>query len=352
MRRVLFTILALLILFTFSSCKSKLSNAAINPIAELPAASEAPSAPTDTPKAPTPTSLPDPTSTPAPTPVSTPAPTPTPTPKPTPAPTPKPTPTPEPPSEPINLDELNIPVEYQQLPYFNLNNALRYSRYKVKNPNWAYDKVILYVNIGLDNPFYTNVSPIEDTGRVDILVNKYHKLPKNFVPKLQELPASLCSPGVGKQYLRKDAKEAFEKMHFDAKQLGLNITAYGTYRSIKLQEDIWQRKVDSGRTIADVDSLNARGGHSEHHIGLAVDVIKNDYPVEKSEEFKWYKDNCHKYGFIIRYPKGKEHITGYKYEPWHLRYIGEELASKVYESGLTYEEYYEMVIAPAVAKSN
>ncbi|MDD4493754.1 MAG: M15 family metallopeptidase, partial [Eubacteriales bacterium] len=118
--------------------------------------------------------------------------------------------------------------------------------------------------------------------------------------------------------------------------------------SVKPQNYIWQREVKSGRAVADVDSLNARGGHSEHHTGLAVDVIISNYSVEKSDEFEWYKDNCYKYGFIIRYPKGKEIITGYAYEPWHLRYLGEDLAVLVYESGLTYEEYYELKIEPQI----
>lgn len=232
-----------------------------------------------------------------------------------------------------------------ELSYFNTDYYERYKDYKKRNPEMDYEQLILYVNIGLDNPFYTNVKTVTDTGSLTMLVNKYHKLPSDFVPELVELPQSLCSPGVGKQYLQKEALKAFKKMHLDAKESGLSITAYGTYRSIDLQDQIWQRAVNSGRTVEDVDSLNARGGHSEHNTGLAVDVIGNDYFVEKTKEYQWYKDNCHKYGFIIRYPEGMDHITGYAYEPWHLRYLGEDLAGLVYESGLTYEEYYELYIA-------
>jgi len=242
----------------------------------------------------------------------------------------------------ISLKEaLNkIPSEYQQLNYFNYEYAARYVGYKELNPDLDYEKVITYVNIGLDFPFYSNINTISDTNRIDVLVNKYNKLPDDFIPQLEQLPASICVPGTGNHYLRKEAKEAFEKMHNDAKKLGLNITAYGTYRSIELQDSIWNNKVKSGRSIENVDRLNARGGHSEHNTGLAIDVIKNDYTVENSTEYKWYKDNAHLYGFIIRYPKDKENITGYAYEPWHLRYLGPELATEVYNSGLTYDEYY------------
>lgn len=239
-----------------------------------------------------------------------------------------------------------IPDEYKNLPYYYPGKAKRYIEYSILNPDLEFEKAILNVNIGLDIPFYSDIRIIAEPDRIDVLVNKYHKIPDDYEPVLEELPAELCAKKGEMQYLRSEAKEAFERMHRDALELGLNITAFGTYRSIRLQYDIWNYKVNLGRSIEDVDRLNSRGGHSEHHTGLAVDVIKNSYMVEDTEEFEWYKDNAHKYGFIIRYPKGKEHITGYKYEPWHLRYLGEELATNIYESGLTYEEYYAVHIEP------
>jgi len=270
------------------------------------------------------------------------------TPKPTATPKPSATPRPASPSqESLPAEALaEIPQEYRQLAYYDQDKYERYQVYKANNPDFSYDKVILNVNIGLDNPFYSNIETIKDPGALNVLVNKYHKLPDNYAPELVEIPKELCAPGVAKQYLRKEAKEAFEKKHYDAKKLGLNITAYGTYRSIQTQHDIWNRKVNSGRSIEDVDKLNARGGHSEHNTGLAVDVIKNDYTMENTKEFAWFKDHAHEYGFIIRYPKEMEGITGYQYEPWHLRYLGVELATKVYNSGLTYEAYYAMEIEP------
>lgn len=281
----------------------------------------------------------------------------TPEPENTPLPTPKPTEKPkknEPDSSPVSdfpdveWESIVIPEEFLNLSYYYSAKHERYQRYKALNPDYDFDKAILYVNIGLDKPYYNDIREIKEPDRLDVLVNKYNKLPDNYKPQLEEIPSSLLAPGVGKQYLRKEAKEAFEKMHNDAKKLGLNITVYGTYRSIQTQHDIWNRKVKSGRTVEDVDRLNSRGGHSEHHTGLAVDVIKNDYTMESSKEFEWYKTNAHKYGFIIRYPKGKENITGYSYEPWHLRYLGPELATAVYESGLSYEEYYAIYIEPFI----
>jgi len=235
---------------------------------------------------------------------------------------------------------------YSDLPYFIEENTERYINYKRQNPGYSHEQVITYVNIGLDYDFYENVNMIENGHDITVLVNKYNKLPDDYKPELVQLDQSMCASGVGPQYLRKEAYEAFVKMRDDAAESGLNITAYGTYRSIQTQHSIWNNAVNSGRTIEDVDSLNARGGHSEHHTGLAIDVIKNNYSVEETDEFKWYSKNAHKYGFIIRYPKGKENITGYKYEPWHLRYVGPEIAKDIYEMDITYDEYYVQVLKP------
>jgi len=233
---------------------------------------------------------------------------------------------------------------YSQLPYYKEEYAERYYDYQVQNPDFTHEKVITDVNIGLDNDFYKNIKMLEDGYDITVLVNKYNKLPDDFKPELVELEPSMCAPGRGPQHLREEAAQAFIKMHEAAKQINLNITAYGTYRSISTQHAIWNNAVNSGRTIEDVDSLNSRGGHSEHHTGLAVDVVLNSYSVLNTGEYEWYKDKAHEYGFIIRYPEGKEHITGYNYEPWHLRYVGQEFAEDIYNSGLTYEEYYVTVI--------
>jgi D-alanyl-D-alanine carboxypeptidase len=240
--------------------------------------------------------------------------------------------------------------KYAAFSYYKSENALRYEEYGAENPDLDEKHVVANVNIGLDNPFYGLINEIQNHDDITVLVNKYNKLPDNYEPELKELEECYCVPGRGAQYLRKEAADAFKKMHEDAKKAGLNITAYGTYRSIPTQQRIWENAINSGRTKEDVDSLNSRGGHSEHHTGLAVDVVINDYSVLDTKEYKWYKDRAHEYGFIIRYPEGKENITGYKYEPWHLRYVGPEIAHEVYSSGLTYEEYYVTVIEPNMQK--
>lgn len=135
-----------------------------------------------------------------------------------------------------------------------------------------------------------------------------------------------------------EALSAFEKMRSDAKKEGLNIYISSGFRSYELQERVYNSYVrDYGQASA--DTFSARPGHSEHQTGLAFDLNSIDDSFTNTPECEWVKKNCHKYGFIVRYPKGKEQITGYKYEPWHIRYLGVDIATNVYKSGLCLEEY-------------
>lgn len=161
-----------------------------------------------------------------------------------------------------------------------------------------------------------------------LIANKKYPLPKDFAP--------------GES---KEARAAFEKMAQDAKKQGFELVAFSTYRSYEYQEMLYNQYVErDGKDNA--DRYSARAGYSEHQTGLAFDIgEKGREDLWLTEEFgespagKWLAENAHKYGFILRYPKGKEHITGYMYESWHFRYLGVELATKVKESGLTLEEY-------------
>ena len=155
-----------------------------------------------------------------------------------------------------------------------------------------------------------------------LIANKTYSLPEDY------------DPGE----LDEDAKNAFEEMKADALKDDIELWIQSGYRSYSLQEELYNRYVEEdGKEKA--DTYSARPGHSEHQTGFAMDLNIIDSSFEGTPEAIWIEENCYKYGFIIRYPKGKEKITGYMYEPWHLRYIGKENAKKVYESGLTLEEY-------------
>ena len=139
-----------------------------------------------------------------------------------------------------------------------------------------------------------------------------------------------------------DARLAFESMASDAKKEGYNIRVVSAYRSYGYQENLYNKYVLSdGKEKA--DTYSARPGYSEHQTGLVIDIDNTivDYNnFESTEEFKWMQENSYKYGYILRYPKDKEDITGYSYESWHYRYVGVNIAKYIHDSNITFDEYY------------
>ena len=184
---------------------------------------------------------------------------------------------------------------------------------------------------------------VKDAKYVDgiLIVNKTYPLPKDFVPKNTYKSAdglNYCS-----NCIDMDAYEQYKLMKADATSLGLNIWIQSGYRSYDLQESLYNKYVNrDGKEAA--DTYSARPGHSEHQSGLAFDLNTITDAFQYTDEGKWVNENCYKYGFILRYPKGKENITGYKYESWHLRYVGIELSSKLYNNGdwITLEEHFNL----------
>lgn len=187
--------------------------------------------------------------------------------------------------------------------------------------------------------FYQNINKIKDVNSNLILVNKFNQLPKNYIPyDLEKLDVKYAN---NYKYVKKEVKQEFEKLSEDARKLGYQIIAVSTFRSYGYQENLYQYYVlEKGKKYA--DNCSARPGHSEHQTGLAIDVMGEnmDYnKFEQSNAFAWMKTHAHKYGFILRYPSGKEHITGFKYEPWHYRYVGKKASKEIYQKQITLEEY-------------
>ena len=186
--------------------------------------------------------------------------------------------------------------------------------------------------------FYRNIKNIDTVNELT-LINKNNKLSPNYIPILKKINTAYAYDD---KYLTKKACDSFEKMAEYASKLGLKIVAVSAYRSYSYQEKLYNNYVlEKGIDYA--DKCSARPGHSEHQTGLALDIMgsNNDYNLfGESVEFDWVNKNAHKFGFIIRYKKNKEYITGFKYEPWHLRYVGCDVANYIYENDLTLEEYY------------
>ena len=226
----------------------------------------------------------------------------------------------------------------EKIKFFKKDNLNRYKEYKKNNPDMSNTDVVKYVNIGLDNPFYTNTKEAKNRDTFYILVNKYNYLDKDYVPK--DLVA------IDYTKLSKHVANAFTEMKNAAKNENLNIIAVSGYRSYSYQDRLYNKYAKADGTEK-ADTYSARAGFSEHQTGLAVDVSNEKLPYtqfEKTKEFEWMKENAYKYGFILRYQKEKENITGYMYESWHYRYVGIEISTYIQKNNITYDEYYVMFI--------
>ncbi len=221
----------------------------------------------------------------------------------------------------------------------------RYINYHTKMPGFTMQEVIYRVNLGLDYPFYENVSEIENPYELLVLVNKYHRLPPNFRQYNLVNMSPEYTVNDGKQYLLAGvAYEKFVQMSDAAKKEGLTLKVLSAYRTEDYQRGLYNNSAkNSGKTHA--DNYSARPGFSEHETGLAVDINSVRGAFENTSEFAWLQKHAHEYGFILRYQKGKEWITGYAYEPWHYRYVGADAARVIHEEGITYEEYYAKYIS-------
>ncbi len=154
-----------------------------------------------------------------------------------------------------------------------------------------------------------------------LIANKTYPLPQSYNPGLSS-----------------EVQSQLNIMFEAAKQDGINLFITSGFRSYNRQKELYNNYVKrDGKKAA--DTYSARPGHSEHQTGLAVDLNSTANSFANTPEAKWIAENSYKYGFIVRYPKGKEDITGYIYEPWHVRYLGVEKATEVFESGLCLEEF-------------
>lgn len=182
---------------------------------------------------------------------------------------------------------------------------------------------------------------------ITALVNKQYSLDEDYVPDdlvTVEVPTVLDDPEV--KQLREVAAHALQLMFNEAEESSIYLHARSGYRSYQTQVQLFKNYAEAHGEEA-ANRYSARPGQSEHQTGLVMDVTSESVNFQLEESFgetaegKWLSEHAHEFGFIIRYPKGEEDVTGYIYEPWHIRYLGEDMATKVYESGLTYEEYLE-----------
>ncbi|HHY82587.1 MAG TPA: M15 family metallopeptidase [Clostridiales bacterium] len=185
----------------------------------------------------------------------------------------------------------------------------------------------------------------ENPDAIDVLVNRTYILPSSYVPSNLVIPDVPFTPKSNYRLLREEAAAALEEMFKSALDDGIKLYAHSGYRSYINQKGIFQKNVSKYGSVEKASRISAKPGESEHQTGLAVDITSKSVNYKlvssfsRTAEGKWIAENAHKFGFIIRYPKDKEDITGFIYEPWHIRYLGVELATEVYNSGLTFEEF-------------
>lgn len=195
--------------------------------------------------------------------------------------------------------------------------------------------------------FYQNVITVSNPDSMLVLVNKNYALSEDYEPSDLVLPNVLSTDYNQNQniYLRKEAAMYLEQLFYAAQnEAGLTLLARSGYRSYQTQISLYDRYVSQNGTEK-ADTFSARAGHSEHQTGLAMDVTADSVNRQLVTDFGltpegiWLKENAHRFGYIIRYLEGREDETGYQYEPWHIRYVGVEAATEIYENNWILEQY-------------
>lgn len=174
-----------------------------------------------------------------------------------------------------------------------------------------------------------------------ILVNKTNVLRSDYTPKnLVKLNIEFLSDTSNEsRCMEKKAADSLEDLVATAKKENIILIGSSAYRSYKSQLRILKEETDK-KGVDYADKYVAKPGQSEHQSGLAIDVTNRVRCFDKtSKEAQWLANNAYKFGFILRYPDGKEDITGYNYEPWHIRYVGKDIAKEIYMKNITLEEY-------------
>lgn len=229
--------------------------------------------------------------------------------------------------------------------YYLDKNFEKYIEYKNYHEDTSYEDVIAIVNVHANVGWYNESYKSNTKDNYLIIVNKFYYLDENY--KRDDIQNVSLAYSYANNKASSIVIENFEEMRQDVEdKLGIHLMINSSFRSYSEQEEIYNefKKV----SLKYADSYAARPGFSEHQTGLAIDLTSLEHPLiddfKKSEEYQWLKENCHKYGFILRYPEGKEYITGYNTESWHFRYVGKEVATQIYNEGITFDEYYAYYI--------
>lgn len=220
----------------------------------------------------------------------------------------------------------------------------RHERYlNLVKDGYGYRDAVEMVNANADYDPYDYIVDADISDDILMIANKYYTL-NEYVP--DDLVSIDSAYGID-SYLREEVYKAYVKMADEASNDGLSLWITSAYRSYSKQYSLYNSYLENDPQYV-VDTYSSRPGFSDHQTGLTVDIIAPGYDLgtfEYSDECKWLKDNAYRFGFIMRYPEGKEDITGYTYESWHYRYVGENAALYIHNNGITFDEYYAYFVS-------
>lgn len=243
----------------------------------------------------------------------------------------------------VNNEKNDYVLDIIKEKYFLEKYLYEYLDYKKENKKTSNTDVVAIVNVRANKEWYDPKTVREtDLSKGNlILVNKFNYLKNDYEPS--NITSLDLSYSYDNNRVSKETSDAYLEMAKAAKKDNISLMANSSFRTYDRQEAVYKEFYYS-KGVNYADKYAARAGYSEHQTGLAIDIFTSGRSTtsdfDTSDAFKWLQTNAHKYGFILRYPKDKEYLTGYNYESWHYRYLGVETATKVYESGLTYDEYY------------
>lgn len=227
--------------------------------------------------------------------------------------------------------------EYEGIYFADEDKYERYDKYKRLHPEMDLEEVIWRVDANLDRDFYDEkyITIADKNNASPLLINKFNRVSDSFKPKnLVKIEGDyVATPATA---------QAYNDMITEMARYDLKIYVVSSYRDINYQTNLYRNYLKSD-SKDEVDTYSARPGYSEHHTGRALDisqVYNNLNAFEGSEEAKWVYDNCYKYGFIVRYKEEQADVTGYIFEPWHITYVGKEIAGIMHDENIeTLEEY-------------
>lgn len=232
--------------------------------------------------------------------------------------------------------------------YYINKNFNKYLEYRKLNKKLNPRQVVEMVNVQRQDEYYTNTTPTDITKEELMLVDKYHYLTKEYVPKdLVTITQKYSWGEAGSQKACQVTYDAFLRLWDEAQTQGFYLMVNSSYRDYTRQETIFNDYKNS-YGIEYADNYAAHPGYSEHQTGYALDIVEKNNSSKttftNSAAYNWLKDNAYKYGFVLRYKEDKEDVTGTKFESWHYRYTGIDVATYIYENNITFGEYYAFFI--------